>query len=138
VIPSTKVICSQCQANKDDGMLLTRDDVMRLNQGVWTMDHTTVNQTATWWFHGGNVVETLWIRYDDECTVKLEQAYHSFLSLQEDKSNVQEKTIPEKTNESPSREIVSLMGGKYQVNLRTMEQINTTTFFPRLVKRQIS
>jgi hypothetical protein len=54
----------------------------------------------------------------------LEDTFQKFFNL-DDTMNRKEAIDP----------LVFLQAGKYQVNIRSMEQINVQTQFPRLVKR---
>jgi WWE domain/Right handed beta helix region len=137
-IPATKDCCSCCLAKKNMGVLLTADEVVALNRGVW-VDSTAKAKRPTWWFHGEKE-ENDWIQYDEESTRQLEQAFQRFrhtFSLDSDESRSGRDTLEEKKESIPiSYEMVSLMNGKYQVHFCNMQQINVKTMFPRLVRRQ--
>jgi hypothetical protein len=66
-----------------------------------------------------------WLAYDEESCDILEDTFQKF-SNPDETMNRKEAIDP----------LVLLQGGKYQVNVRSMEQINVQTQFPRLVQRR--
>lgn len=68
-----------------------------------------------------------WILYDDMSSQLLEEAYCLIIA--------QDNNGSELPSEVPNW--VYLQGGKYQVNLLSMVQINTETQFPRFVRRRM-
>ncbi|KAG7363664.1 WWE domain containing protein [Nitzschia inconspicua] len=144
VIPSTMHACSQCHAKKETGKLLTPSEVVDLNRGVWVDPTTTISNTPTWWFHGDKK-DNDWIQYDETSSRTLEEAFQQQVLL---KSSINSgEVLSTKYTENGAGEnkeavtnspqvTVSILGGKYQVNVKTMEQINTETMYPRLIRRK--
>lgn len=97
--------CPQCGSEKIKGRLLTVTEIKQCNQGV----AETLGEKDTWWFDGDDE----WLPYDQESNSILEETYQNVTA-------------------SPT---VFLRGGKYQVNIQTMQQVNVETQFPRLVRR---
>lgn len=129
--------CPTCGADKVmGGILLTQQQILQCNQqglssiigrptSVNTSRTTEVgapSSTATaiaiasWWFDGGD--EKGWLRYDDSSALCLERAYQQ-----------------QQTRDDPL--LVVVAGGRYQVNVQTMEQLNVETQMLRFVKRQM-
>jgi hypothetical protein len=99
---------------------LTVPEINQCNQGVDFGSPETQEENqivATWWFDGDD--EKGWLPYDKETNEQLEETYQSFCE-----------------GASQKTPLVLLCGGKYQVNIQTMEQINVETQFPRLVRRR--
>jgi len=88
-----------------------------------------------WLFDGD---DSGWLPYDSESSQKLENAFQSFLCLKENRQgDVGEGQLDQELcKEISSTKIVTLSGGRYSVNLETMEQINTSSHFLRLVQRR--
>jgi hypothetical protein len=133
VVPGSRNVCLVCDSEKKIEYLLSNEEVMRLNQGaieIPTAQNESTTSTlvlavevvghnvVTWWFDADDG----WILYDAPSSSKLEEAFQ-LLSVSSDSNTI-----------SP---IVYLSEGRYHVNLLTMEQINTETFFPRYVRRTV-
>jgi len=88
-----------------------------------------------WLFDGD---DSGWLPYDSESSQELENAFQSFLCLKENRQgDVGEGQLDQELcKEISSTKIVTLSGGRYSVNLETMEQINTSSHFLRLVQRR--
>ena len=80
-------------------------------------------ECVTWLFDRDD--DKGWLAYDEESCKLLEDMFQKYSNLG-DSINRKDATDP----------IVFLQGGKYQVNVRSMEQINVQTQFPRLVRRR--
>jgi hypothetical protein len=91
-------------------------DVMRTNQPM---------ENVTWLFDLDD--DKGWQAYDEESCNILEGTFQKFSNLDE--------TMNSRKAIDP---LVFLQGGKYQVNVRSMEQINVQTQFPRVVQRRSS
>jgi WWE domain/Right handed beta helix region len=130
VVPGSRESCLVCRTRKNLDHLLTNADVIRMNQGGLEIpeaqkDSATpaaqndeVQIPPTWWFDGEG---GSWIRYDAHSTNELEATFQLHSAPPCDSIGV-----------SP---IVHLSEGRYRVNVQTMQQINTETHFPRLVRR---
>jgi hypothetical protein len=122
--------CPRCDADKaNGGRLLTSHEISQCNRQD-TKTAATASTSAsfpteniTWLFDGDD--DKGWLSYDEESCKILEDMFQKY-------SNVGE-SINRKEAADP---IVFLQGGKYQVNVRSMEQINVQTQFPRLVRRR--
>jgi hypothetical protein len=110
------------------------EEIHQCNQGVLSApisvsaanDDSANRETSTsssWWFDG----EEAWLPYDEESTKQLEETYQRYLA-----GSAQEETVDQN---SP---VVFLSGGRYQVDIKTMEQINVESHFLRLVRRRES
>ena len=136
--PKSKVVlwrrdqCPVCRAPKTEGCLLSVSEVRNLNAGVLevplgdstivttvTVKDVPMNSNSQWLFDAGD--EKGWLVYDGASTEILETAYRKWA----------------RTNDMPHGETktVTLAGGKYHVNLESMEQVNVETQFLRLIKR---
>jgi hypothetical protein len=115
--------CSRCTGvTKSQGRLLTVREISQLNQGIDIRSSLTTeqhNMTTTWWFDGDD--EKGWIPYDEESCQQLEDVYQRF------------QEVDTRQSKGP---LVYLSGGRYEVNVSTMEQINVESQFLRLVRRQ--
>jgi hypothetical protein len=114
--------CSRCAAPKSQGRPLTVQEIHRCNQGTAIIEATT---TTTWSFDAD---DKGWLAYDAEGSRLLEEAYQQYSSSSDSADSAKKK------NNNPS---VLIAGGKYQVNVATMEQINVESHFMRLVRRQV-
>ena len=107
-------------------------------QGEITTDQNNTDVTSlvkgspTWWFDGDDVG---WLPYDIESTQKLESAFQAFLCLDVDSTTTTEDQEL-RQEQHPSSRFVLLSRGRYSVDVQTMEQINTKSHFPRLVRRR--
>jgi hypothetical protein len=126
--------CPRCSADKANvGRMLTSHEILRCNRQdtkTATMAGTAAAAAAssptegvTWLFDRDN--DKGWVAYDEESCNILEDTFQKFSNLDES-MNRKEAADP----------LVFLQGGKYQVNVRSMEQINVQTQFPRLVQRR--
>jgi hypothetical protein len=121
--------CPRCDADKaNGGKLLTSHEILQCNRQN-TKTATTAGTAArsraenvTWLFDLDD--DKGWRTYDEESANILEDTFQKFFNL-DDTMNRKEAIDP----------LVFLQAGKYQVNIRSMEQINVQTQFPRLVKR---
>lgn len=118
--------CPRCDADKaNGGRLLTSHEVLKCNRHV-PMAGTALRsptECVTWLFDRDD--DKGWVAYDEESCKLLEDMFQKYSNLG-DSINRKDATDP----------IVFLQGGKYQVNVRSMEQINVQTQFPRLVRRR--
>jgi hypothetical protein len=94
-----------------------------IRQGGLPSSSTHVEGTIIWEFDGDD--DKGWILYDEISSQLLEEAYCLI--------TVQDNNGSELPSEGPN--LVYLQGGKYQVNLLSLVQINTETQFPRFVRR---
>jgi hypothetical protein len=120
VVVGTYDECPRCGSEKKLGRLLTVPEINQCNQGVVFGSPETQEENqivATWWFDGDD--EKGWLPYDKESNEQLEETYQSFCE-----------------GASQKTPLVLLCGGKHQVNIQTMEQINVESQFPRLVRRR--
>jgi hypothetical protein len=122
--------CPTCHADKaNGGKLLTSLEILQCNRQDTkpvTMAGTAANsltECVTWLFDGDD--DKGWLVYDDNSCHLLEDMFQKY-SNRDESMNRKEAADP----------IVFLQGGKYQVNVRSMEQINVQTQFPRLVQRR--
>jgi hypothetical protein len=122
--------CPRCDADKaNGGRLLTNHEILQCNRQdtkTATIAGTAAGRPAenvTWLFDLDD--EKGWLAYDEESCNILEDTFQKFSNLDE--------TMNRKEAIDP---LVFLQGGKYQVNIRSMEQINVQTQFPRLVQRR--
>ena len=97
-----------------------------------------MKEKPTWWFDSDS--DRGWVRYDADSMLALEDAYQTFLLNHNrydgnnhiDDDNENSHTTADTTT---GISVVLLSGGKYRVDLKSMEQINTETHFPRIIKR---
>jgi hypothetical protein len=122
--------CPRCDADKaNGGRLMTSHEILQRNRHdskTVTMTGTAASSPAecvTWLFDRDD--DKGWLAYDEESCNLLEDTFQKYSNLDES-MNRKEAADP----------IVILQGGKYQVNVRSMEQINVQTQFPRLVQRR--
>jgi hypothetical protein len=122
--------CSNCSSQRSFGdRLLTIDEIRKCNMGIdirqggLPSSSTHVEGTIIWEFDGDD--DKGWILYDEISSQLLEEAYCLI--------TVQDNNGSELPSEGPN--LVYLQGGKYQVNLLSLVQINTETQFPRFVRR---
>jgi hypothetical protein len=80
-------------------------------------------ECVTWLFDRDD--DKGWLAYDEESCTLLEKMFQKYSNSGES-MNRKEAADP----------IVFLQDGKYQVNVRSMEQVNVQTQFPRLVQRR--
>jgi hypothetical protein len=129
IVPGSRNACPRClKGGKSMGTFLTKEEVTKLNRGSYCVKITnddSKDELPTWCFDTDNGA---WHPYDSESSQKLESAFQSLCQKQQNVS-------AEISTQQPSP-IVSLHGGKYQVNVKTMEQINIETHFLRLVRRK--
>ena len=118
--------CPSCGSEKSANRLLTVQEISQYNQGrnvpspVETDDRENNRQLVTWSFDGDD--DKGWIPYDPESNRQLEDMYQLFC-LQD-------------TENAGNDPVVILCNGKYRVNIKSMEQVNTETQFLRLVRRR--
>ena len=127
IVHGSKDSCPRCSSNKDDGTLLSSEEVIHLNRGGGSSE-AIARITPTWWFDGDDAG---WLPYDIESNEKLESAFQALCPLDEQSTGYSEGADATKNNQ-----IVLLSNGRYRVNLETMEQINTDSHFLRLVQRR--
>lgn len=114
--------CPSCGDTKAlNGRLLTLNEIGLLNKGVDIRKTNPKNYLfkgleVAWYFDGDD--EKGWILYDKESCHRLEQLYQKF------------------RNERVDSPVTLLSGGKYKVNVVTMEQVNVETHFLRMIRRQ--
>lgn len=163
IVHGSKNSCPGCKFEKIDGTFLSSEEIIRLNRsGNWmapmeakNMDispatnrfqsenandsHDVVASppevSPTWWFDGD---DTGWLPYDTESSQTLERVFQSLLCLKETSSGAaREKELNQETcKQISTTKIVLLSEGRYSVDLETMEQINTSSHFLRLVQRR--
>jgi hypothetical protein len=122
--------CPRCDADRTiGGRLLTSREILQCNRQdtkTATMAGTATSSptdSVTWLFDRDD--DKGWAAYDEESCNSLEDMFQKF-SNRGESMNKNEVGDP----------LVFLQGGKYQVNVRSMEQINVQTQFPRLVQRR--
>jgi hypothetical protein len=165
VVPASQSACPRCQrGERSHGKLLSRDEIVSLNQGLpsssiikdvvknneekngtkevrTSSSHTTKGEEEPRWWYDGD--DAGWIPYDIDSTTKLERAYRSLFhgssnhhdDDDDDDDDGDGDVSPLDEEVRPSCATVSLLEGKYRVNLQTMEQVNTGTHFLRFVRR---
>ena len=135
--------CSLLRGSPDEDRLLTMNEILECNMGIdirqgWTLplpnDEGSAAANIVWEFDGDDAKG--WISYDATSSSFLEQAYTNMMNQEQADNmdvghNSSQQVVPE-----GSHQLVNLQGRKYQVNLRTMVQINTKTQFPRYVRRR--
>ena len=117
--------CNQGVDIRKDFLLLNNDSRTKLYATRTNPGESSTAYGAVWQFDGDD--EKGWLTYDRESSRLLEDAYHRMTRTC--------ATTATSTNDADC--ILSLSGGRYRVNLGTMEQINTETQFLRLVRRRI-
>lgn len=120
IIVGNRSKCSQCDSEKKSSAMLSEEEIIQLNSGVDirfgnTEDATNSATAATWWFDGGD--DKGWIEYDLSSSEILEKCFSG-------------------TNPTSRENRVVLCNGKYEVDMRSMIQINTASEFPRYVRRR--
>lgn len=126
IVHGSKDSCPRCGSNKHHGTLLSSEEVIQLNRGGGST--AAIAATPTWWFDGDDAG---WRPYDTESNEKLETAFQALCCI--DERSTSDKEGDENTKHTA---IVFLSNGRYRVNLKTMEQINTDSHFLRLVQRR--
>ena len=126
IVHGSKDSCPRCSSNNNDGTLLSSEEVIQLNRGG--VSTAAIAATPTWWFDGDDAG---WLPYDTESNEKLESAFQALCCIDEHSTSGKEGEDDRKDTE-----IVFLSNGRYRVNLKTMEQINTDSHFLRLIKRR--
>ncbi len=129
IVHGSKDSCPRCGSEKENGKLLSSEEVISLNRGnSISASTTTCKVSPKWWFDGDDAG---WLPYDTESNQALERAFESFQNPKPS-SDAKEKDGRIQPN------TVLLSNGRYSVNLETMEQINTESHFLRLVQRRES
>ena len=157
VVQGSKDSCPRCSSSKSRGIILPSEEILKLNRsGIWasydlakTTTKSSTNKSVlnkirikktegqhevilnpaiispTWWFDGDDAG---WLPYDYKSNQKLESV---FQSLRREK-----ECSARSSGQAQTKNIVLLSEGRYSVNVETMEQINTTSQFLRLVQRR--
>lgn len=147
IVQGSKDSCPRCRSRRSDGRFLSSEEVMKLNRsGGKRVESEKANNkieviaypaevSPTWWFDGDDAG---WLPYDTESNQKLEHVFQSFRCIKKDSSrDVQgEEVNREKCKQTSNNKVVLLSGGRYRVNMETMQQINTDSHFLRLVQRR--
>ena len=130
IIQGSNDSCTFCKIEKKHDNLLTTDEVLKLNRGEHVASQVLEKVVSpTWWFDADGDVG--YIPYDVESSQKLEDA---FQALHLDSTTT--TTAKEKEDQQLNNRIVMLSGGRYSVDVQTMEQINIESQFLRLVQRR--
>jgi hypothetical protein len=147
IVQGSKDSCPRCRSRRSDGRFLSSEEVMKLNRSggkrvesekakdkIEVIAHPT-EVSPTWWFDGDDAG---WLPYDAESNQKLEHVFQSFRCIEKYSSRdvLGEEVNREKCKQTSNNKVVLLSGGRYRVNIETMQQINTDSHFLRLVQRR--
>jgi hypothetical protein len=133
IIQGSNDSCTFCKIEKKHGNLLTTDEVLSLNRGEHVASQVLEKISPTWWFDADGDVG--YIPYDVESSQKLENAFQALHLDSTTTTTAKEKEDQQLLCHNHNR-IVMLSGGRYSVDVQTMEQINIESQFLRLVQRR--
>jgi hypothetical protein len=136
IIQGSNDSCIFCKIEKNHGgKLLTTDEVLSLNRGDHIASQVFEKVSPTWWFDADGDVG--YIPYDVESSQKLEDAFQALHLDSTTTTTAKDKEDQQLLcqNHNDDR-IVMLSGGRYSVDVQTMEQINIESQFLRFVQRR--